>query len=532
MSIRYKKWYNIIARKYDKIILTRQSDLYFENTSMNTLQTEILKEWITKRYEEIYINERENLIEFIKTYFKQELRKDFHISPFHLVIADTLEKALNGEHNRIIINIPPWHGKTELITKCFPVWALWRDQDLKILTTGYSTTLTQQFSAEARDYYDSDTFKKIFPRSANISKTQDTKEHRKVDKWWSYYATGLSGTITGKRANIILIDDPIKAGEADSSEVVRTGVNNLFLNTLSSRLYDPEKDIIIIVMQRTHDDDLSWFLIDRMHKWAWKRKVLSMPAIAEVDEIYDTKYGLIERKKWEPLDNVRFWLDKLSILKENMSNTVRSTQYQQEPVNKETQEFHEERYRYYEPDKLPRWMRIFTTCDPAFTKNTTSDYTAIMTWGFVWEDLYVLEYTQARLDPSETINKLIYHTKKRNPEKIGIEAFQAQTIIGHNLAIELEKQGLFTNITDIKQTGDKESKIRKLIYHYRNWHIYHNRNMPELEFELRRFPRWQHDDIIDALQMLYDMYKTMPNTIWNYQMPIINYDSNWIPIIS
>lgn len=502
---------------------------------MNTLQTEILKEHLNKRYEEIYKNERENLIEYVKTIFEKERPKgikNFHVSPFHLVICDTLERALAGEYNRVIINIPPWHGKTELITKSFPVWAMWRNPYLQVIATGYSTTLTQWFSSEAKDYYKSDTHQKIFPRLSKVSKTQDTKEHRKNEEWGAYYATGFDWSITGKRANLFLIDDPIKPNEADKSEVVRTWVNNLFLNTVPSRLFDPATDIIVIIMQRTHDDDLCWFLIDRMEKWWEKRKVLSMPAIAEVDELYDTKYWLIERKRGEPLDSVRFPLPTLDILKSSVGNSIRSTQYQQEPVNKETQEFHEERYRFYEPDQLPRWMRIFTTCDPAFTKNTNSDYTAIVTWWFIGEDLYVLEYTQARLDPSETINKLIYHTKKRNPEKIGIEAFQAQTIIWHNLAIELEKQGLFTNITDIKQTGDKESKIRKLIYHYRNWHIYHSRNMSELEFELRRFPRWQHDDIIDALQMLYDMYKTMPNTIWNYQMPIISYDANWIPIIS
>jgi predicted phage terminase large subunit-like protein len=502
---------------------------------MNTLENAILKEWITKRYEEIFAKERENLIEFIKTYFSNERPKgiaNFHVSPFHLVIADTLEKSLQWEYNRVIINIPPGHWKTELITKSFPVWAMWRDPNVQIIATGYSTTLTQWFSAEARDYYNSDTFKKIFPRSPDIKKTQDTKEHRQNEAWGAYYATWFGGSITGKRANIFLIDDPIKPDEADSSNVIRTGVNNLFLNTVASRLFDPAKDVIIIIMQRTHDDDLCWFLIDRMEKGWEKRKVLSMPAIAEVDEIYETKYWLIERKKWEPLDNVRFPVPTLDILKSGMGNTIRSTQYQQEPVNKETQEFHEERYRYYDPENPPKGMRIFTTCDPAFTKNTTSDYTAIVTWWFIGEDLYILEYTQARLDPSELINKLIYHTRKRWPEKIGIEAFQAQTIISHNLAIELEKQGLFTNITDIKQQGDKESKIRKLIYHYRNWHIYHTKNMSELEFELRRFPRGQHDDIIDALQMLYDMYTTMPNTIWNYQMPIINYDSNWIPIIS
>jgi hypothetical protein len=296
------------------------------------------------------------------------------------------------------------------------------------------------------------TFKKVFPRSKSVKKTQDTKEHRQNDDWWSYYATWFDWSITGKRANIFIIDDPIKPNEADKSEVVRTWVNNLFLNTVPSRLFDPSRDIIIIIMQRTHDDDLCWFLIDRMNKWWEKREVLSMPAVAEADEVYDTKYWLIERKKWDPLDEHRFPVSTLNIFKANDSVTW-STQYQQNPVNKDTQEFHEEWFRYYNKDTIPPLssMRIFTSCDPAFTKNTTSDYTAIMTWWFVWQDLYILEYTQARLNPSELIDKLVYHVRKRNPEKIWIEAFQAQRIIGHNLGIELAKNKLFTILWQLSQ---------------------------------------------------------------------------------
>ena len=105
-----------------------------------------------------------------------------------------------------------------------------------------------------------------------------------------------------------------------------------------------------------------------------------MPAIAEQDEVYDTKYGIIERKRGEPLDMHRFPISTLDILRTNDSITW-STQYQQNPVNKETQEFHEEWFRYYNDDTRPKnnEMRIFTSCDPAFTKNTTSDYTAIVT---------------------------------------------------------------------------------------------------------------------------------------------------------
>ena len=105
-----------------------------------------------------------------------------------------------------------------------------------------------------------------------------------------------------------------------------------------------------------------------------------------------------------------------------------STQYMQEPVNAETQEFHQEWFRYY--TEVPKWWRIFTAVDPAFSKSETADNSSIVTGMFKGMDLYVLEYTFGKFNPAELIDKMIYHHRKRNPEKIGIEAFQAQEVIG------------------------------------------------------------------------------------------------------
>jgi len=334
---------------------------------------EIKKEIICRELEARHQKEQNSLIEFIKTYFSNERPKwikSFQVSPFHLVIADRLEKVLRWEITRLIINIPPWHGKTELVTKSFPVWALGRNPHLQIMATWYSTTLTQMFSSEAKEYYKSNTFKSIFPRAWWVDKTQDTKDHRKTAEWWKYYATWFDWSITGMRANIFIIDDPIKPKEADRSEVVRDWVNHLFTNTVPSRLFDPSKDAIIIIMQRTHDNDLCWFLMDRMERWGNKWEVLSMPAIAEEDETYSTdQYWIIERKKWEALDVNRFPVSTLDILKKDLDSeyapwVVFSTQYQQQPTNKETQEFHEERFRYHwtELTPTPSWLRISFDC--------------------------------------------------------------------------------------------------------------------------------------------------------------------------
>lgn len=146
--------------------------------------------------------------------------------------------------------------------------------------------------------------------------------------------------------------------------------------------------------------------------------MLCVPAIAEDDDDY--------RKKGESFFPKRFPIEILQKMRETNAATF-SSQYQQNPVDKESQEFHEERFRYTE--QIPEHGRVFTTVDPAFTKNKTSDYSCIMTAKFVDDKMYILEYTNARVDPGELIDKIIYHIRKRAPEKVGIEAYQAQTII-------------------------------------------------------------------------------------------------------
>lgn len=511
---------------------------YIIKTNKELAMQELAIRELEKRYEK----QRGDLLEFIQLYFQEERPlgiSKFALSPFHYVIADRLHQCFEWKITRLIINIPPGHGKTELITKSFPVWALWNNPHTQIIATWYSTTLTQWFSSEANQYYASESFRKVFPRNKGISQQQNTKEYWKTIEWGWYYATGTWWTITGKRANIFLIDDPIKPDEADKSTVIRDWVNSWFSNTVPSRLFNPETDCIIIVQQRTHDDDLSGFLINKMNEGREKWEVLSMPAIAERDETRETRYWTITRKEWEPLDSYRFPISAINKLKEGMNPQAFSSQYMQNPINKEAQEFHEEWFLYHKAEQeewigdiTPKWLRVFTTVDPAFKQNQHNDDTCIMTGGFMDNKLYVLEYTAGKFTADVMQEKIIYHIQKWSPEKVGIEAFQAQSMINVFLKQELQKRKIYANIEEVKQTGDKESKIRKLLALYKNWLIYHKIGMDSLENQLKRFPKWAHDDIIDALQMLYDLYTIAPQSVYQEYNIKIDYDANGIPIYS
>jgi predicted phage terminase large subunit-like protein len=487
---------------------------------MNELKQAALKEKAIRVLEERHKDKRESLVEYIDYFFRKELNKPFQRNWHYDIIAEKLTEVLEGKCNRLIINIPPGTGKTELVTKCFPTWALGVKPETQIIATGYSSNLTQSFGSQARDYYESDTYNLIFPRKSNLRQDQNTKALWKNEAGGQYLAAGVGGTITGQRANIFIIDDPIKPDEA-VSEVKREAVNRWFDNTVMSRLFDPRKDAVIVIAQRTHENDLCGYL---MHKeteggMSWDRLVI--PAIAVVDDVH--------RKLGEPIHPDRLPLESLELIRDN-DPAVFSTQYQQEPVNKEAQEFHEEFFRYYE--EVPTDIRTFTIVDPGFKTKKENDPTCILTGGFDKKgNLYLLEYSNIREQASGVIDKVLYHCNKWKPEKVGVEAYQAQTVLGQFLKKAMREKSIFIPVDEVTQKGSKEEKIRKLDYPIRNGMIFWRRDMHELESQLKTFPRGRHDDIIDALQMLYSIYQIRPNLKGLTQGFKVSYDSMGRPSV-
>jgi len=488
---------------------------------MNDLKHAAVRETAIRVLEKRHEDKRENLLSFIEFFFANEINKPFQMNWHYELIAQKLTEVLKGKCNRLIINIPPGTGKTELVTKCFPTWALGKRPDLQIIASGYSANLTQSFGSQARDYYNSNTYKLIFPRRPSLRDDQNTKALWKNVDGGQYLATGVGGTITGQRANIFIIDDPIKPDEANS-DIKREAVNRWFDNTVMSRLFNPEKDAVIIIMQRTHENDLCGYLMDKAKIGGMQWDTVIVPAIATHDEDH--------RKAGEPIHPERFPLSALELIRSN-NPAVFSTQYQQEPTNKDAQEFHEEFFRYYE--EIPKGLRVFTVVDPGFKTKDHNDPTCILTGGFDTEGkMYVLEYSNIRMQASDVINKIIYHANKWKPEKIGVEAYQAQTVLGQFLKQALREKNIYTIVEELTQKGSKEEKIRKLDYPIRNGLIYWRQDMYDIEHQLKTFPRGRHDDVIDALQMLFSVYHIKPTNQPTNQDFKIQYDSLGRPMVN
>lgn len=488
------------------------------------IQTQAKIELAKRELEKRHKDKQDGLLLFITYFFEKELNKNFQVAPHHREIEEALQKVLTGEITRLMINIPPGSAKTELITKCFPVWAEGKRPDVRIIATGYSAQLTQSYGAEARDYYRSDTYRSVFPRCSPIRDDQDTKGLWKTEAGGQYLATGVGGSITGNRANIFLIDDPIKPDEA-LSDVKRAAVNRWYDNTVLSRLFNPNTDAVIIVMQRTHEDDLCGYLMEKEKKTGEKWHKIIVPAIQYDNEGQEVSYH-----------PERFPLSALKKIQSN-SPTEFSTQYQQEPVNKETQEFHEEFFTHYEevPKKengQPVPMRVFTVVDPAFKTKKENDETAIITGGFIKDELYILEVTHGRLLADDVNKKIIYHALKWRPEKIGVEGYQAQTVMAQWLAKTLKEHNIYAPVEEITQRGDKEEKIRGLQSPIRSKKIKWRKEEFALEHQFKKFPRGVHDDIIDCLQMLYHFYTIQPNTETNNTGFEIQYNELGQPVFN
>lgn len=485
-----------------------------------------------RELEKKHKKQRESLYEFIKFYWKTEKKEKLDENRHLKVLCEKLEAVYRWEITRLMINVPPRTLKTQIASIAFPAWCMGKDNNKQFMNISYASGIAEDNSRDCRNMYISKAYRLCFPRAAAILKDQDTKKYWKNEDWGHYYASGSTGTITGKGCDIMVIDDPLKPDEA-TSETVRPRVNNNYHDTLKSRLNNKKDGAIVIIMQRLHNDDLCGHLLEKERRGTGeKRDKLVIPAIAT----RNTKH----RKIWESFFKKRFPIEILLQLKKEKPITF-SCQYQQNPISKDTQEFHEERFRYHwwSNKQKPGWLRIFTTCDPAFKKWQENDNSCIMTGGFDWDTMYILEYSVGKWSADKLIDKIVYHIRKYKPEKAGIEAFQAQTMIVTFLKKKLQELSLHVNIEEIRQTGDKLTKIRRLVPLYRDGLIYHTENMIELEEELKAFPRGKNDDIIDAEQMLYDLYTIQPNSWWyntnidiqrdEYGRPIVDtFNDDWL----
>lgn len=444
--------------------------------------------------------------------FAQLIDKNYDATWFHQIIADVLEEAhdaiVNKKKLRIILSIPPRHGKSHTASVLFPAWLLGKRPETKVILSNYSSELSEKMGLLARDVMNSNEYASIFPE---IKIRKDVKAKRKwmTNKGGSFYGVGVGGSVTGTGADVIIVDDPHKDRAEAESELSRKNVWDYFQSTLYSRLEGP--GVIIVIMQRWHVDDLVGKLNEQQLKFQeegkenydqWK--IINFPAIAEEDEYYE---GRLTRKQGEALWPEKFPLDVLDNIKtKSLYNWF--SQYQQNPIATEFQEFKDAYFRNYEQkDLLNKSLTYYTLSDPAISQSKEADNSVVLTVAKdrFSENIYRVREDAGHFTPEQIIDLIFKHVNDYKSKKVVLEQVAFQKMLRFSLEERQRKEETYFSIIETKR-GNKEERIRGLLPLYERGVIFHHPiRDKEYEEELLQFPRGRRDDRADCMSFMLDV---------------------------
>jgi len=451
---------------------------------------------------------REHLATFCMAY-----DRDYTVNWHHRKVADALEKVEKGEIKRLIIQMQPRAGKSQLSSIYFPAWYLGRNPDKEIIVVSYSSELATDFGRKCREVIEDPHYKKIFP--IDLAYGSKAKDKWSTEKNGSYTAVGVGGALTGRGADCMIIDDPFKNREDADSRIMRDKVYDFYTSTAYTRL--EKGGAIVIIHTRWHTDDLIGRLLEKDKEGTgdgWT--VLDFPAIAEEDEEF--------RKAGEVLWPDKYDAEAMRRVKEAVGPYDWASLYQQNPISSEVQEFKPEFFKYFEErDIVGKDLEVYVTMDLAISKSSKADNTCLMVVGKERgkPDLYKLEDITGRFDPGQTIDALFSLKAKYGSKlmRVGIETVAFQKAMIYSINEEMRKRGIFMDIVELKNAGSsKEERIRGLLPLYRTGTLWHRKSDVDLESELLTFPRGKHDDRIDALSMMMSIIR---GTVYNERKAII-----------
>jgi hypothetical protein len=405
----------------------------------------------------------------------------------HEVTATELEKVERGEIDRLMLFLPPRYGKSQLASINLPAWALGRNPRREIITSSYSADLAQDFGSKTRTLVESEQYRAIF----NVQLRQDDRSKAKwlTQEGGAYTSVGIGGAITGRGADLLIIDDPIKNREEAESKTYRDKVWNWYTSTAYTRL--EKNGAVILILTRWHVDDIAGRILASEEAYRWN--IVNLPAIAEQDEQY--------RKKGEPLWESKYNLEALESIKRVIGTYDWASLYQQKPILSENQEFNPHFFKARSQEEVDRLnTRNFLTIDTAISQKSYADFTGFCDNAVDGENFWNLKAWRMKLGPKELIDYLFTLYDRRRYEKIGIEKTIYLQVIKPFLDDEMRKRNKFLPIVELQHNQvQKEIRIRSLLPRYEAGSIFHiDGACRDLEEEALMFPQGIHDDVIDA----------------------------------
>jgi len=408
----------------------------------------------------------------------------------HKIMGDAFERVARGELKRLIINMPPRHTKSEFASYLLPAWFLGRFPDKKIIQTAHTAELSVGFGRKVRNLVDSDDYKTVFP---NMGLRADSKAAGRwsTSKGGEYFAIGVGGAVTGKGADLLIIDDPHSEQEGQSADPsVFDKVYEWYTSGPRQRLQPG--GAIIVVMTRWHKRDLTGQIVKSSVQRAgtdeWE--LIEFPAIMPSG-----------KSLWP-----QFWpLEELESLRNELPAPKWNAQYQQNPTSEEGALVKREWWKEWEQDTPPPCEFIIQSWDTAFLKTQRSDYSACTTWGVFYHpddngetqaNIILLDALKERLEFPELKKKAYEYYEYWEPDACIVEAKAA----GTPLIFELRAMGILVSEYTPSRGNDKIARVNAVADLFASGNVWrpNTRFAEEVVEEFAAFPAGEHDDLVDS----------------------------------
>jgi|TARA_R100000664_G_C2758694_1_gene147825 predicted phage terminase large subunit-like protein len=456
--------------------------------NLQTLPEEALREILALTQAKKRLDIREEAQEKFMP-FAHHVYENFIEGAHHRVIADKLEKVARGELKRLIINMPPRHSKSEFASYLMPAWFLGRNPKLKIIQATHNTELAVRFGRKVRDLIADPQYKDIFP-DTNLKEDNKSAGKWQTDKGGEYFAAGVGAAVTGRGADLFVIDDPHSEQDA-MSEGAFDQAYEWYTSGPRQRLQPGGS--IIIVMTRWGKKDLTGRLIAAQGGdiMADKWEVVEFPAILPSD-----------KPLWP-----EFWnKDALLSIKGSLPVGKWNAQWQQTPTTSESAIVKREWWQMWEKEDIPPCKYILQAYDTAFSKKESADYSAITTWGVFQPEeggpdhIILLDAQRDRWNFPELKNKAYEEYEYWEPDMVIIEA----KATGTPLIDELRLRGIPALGFSPGKGKDKITRMHMVAPLFEAgvvWAPEDKKFADEVIEEVVSFPNGDYDDFCDSMTL-------------------------------
>lgn len=412
----------------------------------------------------------------------------------HEKMAAVFEKVARGEVKRVIINMPPRHTKSEFASYLLPAWFLGKFPDKKVIQTSHTAELAVGFGRKVRNLVDQDVYAKLFP---GVALQTDSKA---AGRWATnqngdYFAIGVGGAVTGKGADLLIIDDPHSEQEAtlaESSPEIYDKVYEWYTSGPRQRLQPG--GAIVIVMTRWSKRDLTGQVIKAAAQRGGEEwEVIEFPALLPGD-----------RPLWP-----EFWAkEELFALRKELPNSKWMAQYQQNPTAEVSAIVKREWWQKWEQGDPPTCEFTLMAWDTAFEKNNRADYSALTLWGVFYKaddagvmqaNIILLNAFRDRMEFPELKKVAIQHYKDWEPDSVIIE----KKASGAPLIYEMRAMGIPVQEYTPTKGNDKISRLNAVADLFASGRVWcPNTNWAEEVIdEVASFPAGDHDDYVDSVSL-------------------------------